>query len=220
MYEEILNDTSCRAMLSTCPLFCGLEEPALQSALTFFEASLNLYKKGDFLQEILSPFRHFGLVLDGTVQVYADDVTGTPIIMANVSAGETFGESLCFLEEESPVYIRATASAAVLMLSTGNLHRQPDNPLSLRFTKMLAQRTLTMNDRIQVLSKRTLREKVLTLLNQYCTRFGHRGFTLPMGRADMAVYLGTDRAALSRELSRMQKEGLISFRKNYFLLKI
>lgn len=80
---------------------------------------------------------------------------------------------------------------------------------------MLSQKTLSMNDRIQVLSKPTLREKLMTLLTQYSTREG-KNFNLPFDRNTMAAYLGVNRSALSRELSKMREEGRIDFYKNSF----
>jgi CRP-like cAMP-binding protein len=80
---------------------------------------------------------------------------------------------------------------------------------------MLAGRTLAMNDRIQILSRPTLRGRLVTFFSQYVRRAG-KCFAIPFDRADMAAYLGTDRSALSRELSRMQREGLLRFRKNRF----
>ena len=84
-----------------------------------------------------------------------------------------------------------------------------------RFIMMLSQKTLSMNDRIQVLSKPTLREKLMTLLTQYSTREG-KNFNLPFDRNTMAAYLGVNRSALSRELGKMREEGRIDFYKNSF----
>ena len=140
--------------------------------------------------------------------------------MANVSAGDTFGESLSFLGvTASPIHASAEADCEILWLSTENLRRIPtsetDHLLSQRFVSMLATRTLNMNDRIQILSRPTLRGRLVTFFSQYVRRVG-RSFAIPFDRADMAAYLGTDRSALSRELGRMQKEGLLRFRKNRF----
>ena len=76
-----------------------------------------------------------------------------------------------------------------------------------------------MNDRIQILSKITLREKILTLLNQYRHKFDSNTFDLPFDRADMAIYLGADRSALSRELSKLKQDGIIDFKKNHFIIR-
>ena len=91
--------------------------------------------------------------------------------------------------------------------------------LRTRFMTLMAKKALASNDRIQILSKRTLRKKLLTYFSQ-CVRDtgGKREFTLPFDRAGMADYLGSDRAALSRELSQMKKEGLLDFHGSHFSL--
>lgn len=219
MINEYLKRNEC--ILLACPLFSGMDEKELCYALDFFDAIPKKYKKGDFIQSVLSPFERFGLVISGSIQVCCDDIDGYPMIMANVSTGDTFGESLCLLASESPVYIRATTDAEVLMMSTQKLHSSFDESshhLVMRFAKMLAARTLSMNDRIQILSKISLREKILTLLTQYRQKSASNDIFLPFDRADMAIYLGTDRTALSRELSKLKKEGIIDYNKNHFII--
>jgi len=161
----------------------------------------------------------FGLVLSGTVHVMSFDLNGGAALMAAVSAGETFGEALCFLGREAHVYVYAAREASVLWLSAQGLRAGDAAPLAMelrsRFCGMLADRTLRMNDRIQVLSKLTLRQKLIALFSQ-CLREGGAELDLPFDRERMAAYLGAERSALSRELSKMRREGLIEFRKNHF----
>ncbi|MBQ2118632.1 MAG: winged helix-turn-helix domain-containing protein, partial [Clostridia bacterium] len=73
-----------------------------------------------------------------------------------------------------------------------------------------------MNSRIQILSKLTLREKLLTFFSDQAKKSGADTFSVPLDRKDMATYLGADRSALSRELSRMKREGLIDYYRNSF----
>lgn len=90
--------------------------------------------------------------------------------------------------------------------------------LTDRFLRMLANRALSMNRRIQTLTRTTLRRKLITFFSECRDEFGSDIFTVPMDREGLASYLGTDRSALSRELSAMKREGLIDFRKNEFRL--
>ena len=224
VFFEYLKNEKKQNIISSCPLFAGMDDDELREALSFFDAAPRKYKKGEFVQSVLSPFERFGLVISGSIQVCCDDIDGYPMIMATVSEGETFGESLCFTKAESPVYIRAAADSEVLTMTTAAIHSSPlsdesSKKFTLRFTSILAKKALSMNDRIQILSKITLREKILTLLNQYRHRFGSNEFLLPFDRADMAIYLGADRSALSRELSKLKREGIIDFQKNHFIIK-
>ena len=220
MINEIIKKEAYKKTLLDSPLFCGMNDKELCNAVNFYDGTIKSFKKGEFVQTLLSPFERFGLMLSGTVQVYCDDIDGNNMIMATVERGDTFGESLCFLSAESHVYIQAISDAEILLLSTKGLRASDcDISLATRFTEMLAKRTLAMNDRIQILSKISIRQKILTLLSQYHSKTGAMEFALPFDRNDMAKYLGIDRSALSRELSKMKAEGLVDFKKNVFTIK-
>lgn len=211
-------------IIKRCMLFSGLEGDDYAHALEFFNSRRRFFKKGEYIKSPSSPLESFGLVVSGAVEVGLYDIDGQQMILANVSPGETFGESICFLRRESEIYIAAAADSSILMMNTDRIRFGSSTPdmrdamLANRFTAMLAVRTLSMNDRIQILSKHTLREKLTAFFTQWAQRCGSRDFSVPFDRATMAKYLGTDRSALSRELSRMRAEGLISFNKNHFII--
>ena len=213
----MMNDTAVR----NCRLFTGMTDGQLEYALEFFSASRQSYKKGDFLHTIGEPLRRFGLVLSGGVQVYMDDIHGHHMIMANVEPGVTFGEALAFLGTDATIYICAAADSEVLWMSTDRVKtpRPSDSELVSRFIAAFAERTLNMNDRIQMLSKLTLREKLITFFSQQMAHSGSASFSIPFSRGDMAAYLGSDRSALSRELSKMRTEGIIDFKGRNFIIK-
>ena len=191
-------------MILQCPLFQGLPPDALEYALSYFEAHVKAYEKGDFLH-----------------QVSMDDMDGHHIIMNNVSAGGLFGEAYCFLGTDAPIYICAVTEAEVLWMRPTRVKaprlplQERDQMLANRFVAALASRTLSLNQRIQILSRRTLREKLITFLSQYATAQGDT-FTVPFDRASMANFLGADRSALSRELSHLRKEGVLDYHRNQF----
>ena len=208
-------------MILQCPLFQGLPPEALDYALSYFEAHVKAYEKGDFLHQVSFPLERFGLVLSGTIQVSMDDMDGHHIIMNNVSAGGLFGEAYCFLGTDTPIYICAVTEAEVLWMRPTRVKaprlplQERDQMLANRFVAALASRTLSLNQRIQILSRRTLREKLITFLSQYATAQGDT-FTVPFDRASMANFLGADRSALSRELSHLRKEGVLDYHRNQF----
>ncbi len=216
----ILSDSD-RAALSRCPLFSSLSKTETDAALRFFSAELRHYRKGETLCPVGERLPGFGLVLSGIVQVFCDDLAGERVIMASVPSGSTFGESLCYLGvEDSPVWIISSLECDVLWLRCDMLRSVGDDPLERkiyrRFVAMLAERALSMNDRIQILSKLTIREKLLTYFSQCARAAGSRTFTVPLDRESLAAYLGVNRSALSRELSAMQRDGMIEFYKNSF----
>ena len=205
--------------LQTNPLFSGLNRADLCRQLKVMKAEKALCERGEMLQSAGAPIRRFGIVLSGAVQVCVDDIEGNRMIMAEVAPGVSFAESLCFLNtRESPVYIFASEESEVLWLSTDALFTDPADPflteLHRRFTAALAAKALTMNNRIQVLSRISLRGKLTAYFTELAAAQGSDIIRLPMNREDTAAYIGVNRSALSRELARMKDDGLIEYRKN------
>ena len=205
--------------IRTSALFHGMSDGELEKAFEILRAEFSSYDKGEYLHLPYTQMKMFGMVLSGVVQACMDDIEGSRMIMAEVVPGGTFGESLCFLAEtESPVYVSASEPSEVLWFSVGELFGEPRDAFAVRlekqFTAMLASRTLSMNDRIQVLSKIRLRDKITTYFSQMSQQTRSLTFQIPMNRDDFATYMGTNRSALSRELARMKKEGLIDYYRN------
>lgn len=216
---------SVLARVGAHPLFSGLSEKKIGEAIALFEGKTAEYKKGDSLRAMGLPFPTFGLVLSGGVQVFSLDMDGSPMMMANVGEGESFGESLAYLgTEESPVYVTAAQPTSVLWLDICAVRRRAaeGDPLSLslseRFASVLATRALAQNDRIQILSKAKIRDRIVTFLSQCERKHGSRTFIIPFDRTSLAVYLGVNRSALSRELAKMKNEGVIDFFRSSFRL--
>ena len=219
-----MNAGTDRALLPAvrfCPLFEGLNDAGRARALELLSCREARYLKGETIKRVYAPLHAFGLVLEGAVEAMMDDFDGHPMLMSHVEAGSTFGEALFYLKREAPVYIVAADPCRVLWLGGDCLRTGAgdtlEGTLSRRFTAVLAERVLSMNDRIQILSKRTLRLKLTALLSQYEKRRGS-SFSVPMDRARMAAYIGSDRSALSRELCRMRDEGILSFDRRRFTL--
>ena len=211
-------------MPERCPLFAGLSPEQYQSALRLLSAQEKSHARGEILKSAPDPLPAFGLVLEGGVAVSMEDIDGREMLLNHVGPGQTFGEALCYLEETAPLIITAVADSRVLWLRCGGL-KTPGNDelrqaLRLRFTAMLARRTLRMNDRIQILARGSIREKLNAFFTECVRDAGGLCFSVPFDRAGMAAYLGVDRSALSRELSHMRQEGLLTYHKNTFALQM
>lgn len=202
-------------------IFFNMSDIELERGIEFFSARIIDYSKGEMLNTISSPLYSFGIVLSGLIHVCNADWDGEKTIMSVVSEGGGFGEALSFLGVDSDVYIKAAMDSKILWLSTENIKNaafqsHEKNLYIQRFIADLAERALEMNSRIQIMSKRTLREKVLAMLSLFSAKAESKLLTLPFDRNGMAVYLGTDRSSLSRELSKMSNEGIIRYSKNKF----
>lgn len=215
--KQALNERDL-SVLRTNPLFRELDREGFERQLSVMKAEKAYGERGETLQLLGEPIRHFGIVLRGAVQVCVDDIEGNRMIMAEVTPGNSFAESLCFLRtKESPVYIFASEDSELLWLSTEDLYAGSDafyREIQQRFTATLAVKALTMNNRIQVLSRLSLRGKLTAYFTELAAAQGSSVIRLPMNREDTAAYIGANRSALSRELMKMKEEGLIDYRKN------
>ena len=211
-----------REIIRKSPLFTGFDDELLDEALSLYKAKPESYPRGAALANAGDRLACFGLVLSGGVQVSSEDVDGNTVIMAAVTPGGMFGESLCWLAvPEINLRITAVAETRVLWLSPDFLRGYSKEPCGgehrRRFINNLAARTLAMNSRVQVLSRRGIRGRLALFFKQYGTH-GGPAFEIPFDRESMASYLGVNRSALSRELAEMKREGLIDYYKNSFRL--
>lgn len=204
------------AVFQKNPLFTGMDGDGVRTALAALKAERMVYPRNAVIHAAGTPMDRFALVLSGMAQVCVDDIEGSRMIMAEVVPGVTFGESLCYLRvRESPVYAFAAEETRILWLSPDILFSAEEDAfraeLCKRFTAMLARKTLSMNSRIQVLSRLGLREKLTAYFTELAAAQGSDLIRLPMNREDTAAYIGANRSALSRELARMKKDGLIDY---------
>ncbi len=202
--------------LKNCSLFIGLTSDEISSLLTFLNAKEVSYSKSE---TIVCPYEKqskMGVVTRGTVVSSRTDSEGNIIILSVLHAGEMFGQALSNTELLADVSVSAQVESSVLWLDVKNLSTAEDYTVKFmhNLVRMLSEKLLDFNFRINVLSKKTIREKVLTLLS----RQKENEIILSFNRNELADYLGANRAALSRELSKMKDEGIIDYRLNRFYL--
>jgi len=82
--------------------------------------------------------------------------------------------------------------------------------------KIISRKTLALDQKVEVISKRTIREKLSCYLNYEMEKNGAQVFEIPFSRGKLAEYLSVDRSAMSRELSRMRDEGILEFTRRQF----
>lgn len=211
-----------RKILFGTYIFKGLTDSELDDALAYLNAREKHYKKGENLIIQGDKITSFGIITSGTVQISCDDIDGNRMIMATVTKGNMFAESLAVTANtDSPIYAVATEDASVLWLDAAPIRKNlVSSPLHSKiisnFMRAIAFKCLSMNERVQILSKKTIREKVIAYISLLPTHDKSGEISIPLSRQDMASYLGVERSALSRELSKMQKDGIISYSRNHF----
>ena len=205
-----------QATLLGSKLFAGVSPAALSGLLDQLRARLETFPAGAVLVARGEQVREVGVVLAGSARSLIQDAAGGELIVSLVEPGSFLGVLLAASRtRKSPVTVQATQETTAIFFPARELTR---SPLLENFLDSVAEQSLSLNDRIDCLIRRSVREKVSTYLLRTAARQGSREITLPLDREAMANYLNVERSALSRELSRMKADGLIDYRKNVFRL--
>ena len=166
-----------------------------------------------------------GLVLSGSVRMEENDVWGNRNIIGRAGPGEVFAETYaCIGKEPLMVDVIAAQPSEILFLKAQRVLTacpagcRCHSRLIQNMAIVLAEKNLGLTRKIRLITPKSLRERVLAYLSQEARRQGREKIEIPFNRQQMADFLNVDRSALSGELSKMQKEGLIEYDKNHFIL--
>ena len=181
------------------------------------------YEKGSVILSSGSPVRSLGLVVSGRAEIVRDDYWGNRQVIGTVGPGELFGEAYaCIQGEPLMVSVLASERCEILFLEIQRVFTVCSpacgyhSRLIRNLLTIMARKNLMLTRKIDHMSQRTIREKVMAYLSCEAERWGNEAFEIPFNRQQLADYLAVDRSALSAELSRMQKDGLIEYEKNRF----
>ena len=212
-YEDILENLS---------LFRGIDGSDLKAMLKCIDANIKEVKKDEILLLTGDKPLNIGIVLAGRIHVTREDYDGNRSLISVVMPGEFFAEALCCAGiPESPVTVTAETDSVIMMLSfTRILHTCTNScvfhtKLIENMLAIIADKNLQLQARMEIISLKLVRAKVFRYLESQNHK-NERVFTIPFNREEMADYLCVERSALSHELSKMRKEGLIDYKKNKF----
>lgn len=214
-----------KSVLERSGLFAGISPDRLPQLLGCLSARRESFPAGAFALREGQQMGDVGLVLSGHAASLKTGVHGEELILTLLEQGSFLGVLIAASrEQKSPVAVVAKSPLSVIFFPACRLTAPcekscPEHALLIRnFLSSVAEKSLTLNDRIDCLVRRGVREKVVVYLRHIARQRGSREFTIPLSREAMAGYLNVERSALSRELSRMKADGLIDYRKNQFRL--
>ncbi len=165
------------------------------------------------------------VLLEGSGYGIRYDIDGNPQMYTKLMPGAVIGDVLAVSGQNlSPVTVQVEGGSHVLRFEYARVLKGSAETTGLRMRLManlsfeIAQKFFELHRQADCLTRPSIREKILTFLENEASRQKSNIFAIPMDREKMAVYLNTDRSALSRELSKLKKEGIIDYYKNSFVL--
>jgi len=207
--------------------FTGLRRAEIENLVKCLRAEYCEYEKDESVLREGDLYSKVGIVLSGQARSVATDISGKSAIVTLLKEGGYIGVLLAASAgRRSPVSVYASSRLSVLSFPTEHIFNicaktcQSHITLLRNFLDATAEKALALHDRVDCLLKPTIREKTLAYLVRISAEKESGMFNIPLDRNAMAEYLGVDRSALSRELGKMKKDGLIDFYKNSFKLLV
>ena len=164
--------------------------------------------------------------MEGSVNIEKDSYWGRRIIVTQLGVNDNI--ALAFVASrnvEVSIDAISATKTKLLVLSYSKCTSMCQNActkhklLINNLFEILSKENINLLQKIENISQKTIRDKLLTYLSNESKKAKSNVFEIPFNRQDLADYLNIDRSAMSFELSKMQKDGLLSFEKNKFKLK-
>ena len=212
-------------ILRECPLFDRIGDESLKEMLGCLNAKERSYKKGDVVFAEGDKAKYLGIVLEGSVQLVRVDYYGNRSILTNIEPPQLFGEAFaCAGLKSLPVDAVAAADTKILLLDAQRIARPCGNACPchgqtiLNLLHIVAKKNLVLHQKIEITSKRSTREKLMTYLLLQAKNAKSHTFTVPYERQELADYLEVDRSGLSAEISKLRNEKVLECRRSTFTL--
>ena len=213
------------SVLKKCPLFFDITGDNIITMLDCLEARTDIFDKNYTILSEGSPAKYIGIVLLGSVQITRTDYYGNRSILGNLCEGELFAEAFACMQMTSmPVSVIANETSTIMFIDCNHILHTCQNgcpfhqQLVYNLMKVLAAKTVMFQQKIEITSKRTTREKLLAYLTICAKKNNKNSFKISFNRQELADYLEVDRSGLSAEISKLRKDGILECRRNYFKL--
>ena len=210
-------------VLIKCNLFENIEAEDLESLLLCLNYRIKKYNKNEIIILPGDKVDFIGIVLDGTAEITKNNALGDSILLSKLNSSQIFAEAIvCGDLNISPVTVASLSESVIMYVSYNKIMSICSNTctfhsrLIYNMVKIIAKKNIVLNDKIDLLSSKTIKEKINLYLSKQMEINKSNKFKISFSRSELADFLNVNRSSLSRELSNMQNEGLIKFNKNNF----
>jgi len=220
MIEEYID------IIEKSPLFYGIKRDEIITLLQCLTPRTHSYSKNECIVNSGETIDKFGIVLEGEAVILKENADGNRVILSIVKKGDLFGEMLVFSSHKIwPVTVRVQSSCKILFFTNSDLIARCGRNCSWHITllqnfmKILSDKALMLNKKVQYLSIKSMRGKICTYLLEQYENTGKYTITLPLKRSELADFLSVSRPSMSREICQMRDEGIIDFHLSAFRIK-
>ena len=194
-------------------IFANISEKDKCKLLKTLEANTYFFKKNDTFFSTIKNENTIGIVLSGLLQIVKIDYEGNKTLIEELEDGDIFGSTISSIQNAEHNIVIKEDSTIILIDYSQIINCQLEKDYYLQFMKNLLEIIMNKiqekNERLEILTKKTIRNKLLEYFNIMQKKHGSRYVYLPFNFSDLADYLVIDRSAMSREIKYLKEEGFI-----------
>ena len=165
-------------------------------------------KKNDIITTYIKNRNQICILKKGNADIIRYDKNGNKTIIETLKSNDIFGEIFFPIKTNSELFVIAKTNCEVIFFLYNDILKHSNN-LNTNLLNLFLNRTIKQNIRIELLTKRSIREKLLSYFSFLSIEYNKKDFTLPLSYTDLADYLSIDRSAMMREIQHLQKENII-----------
>ena len=208
-----------------CPLFSNISQEECQRILLCFGANRCHFLPGELLSFQKYQQGKIGLLLSGRADVVRLDYDGSRTLMEPLEEGCVFGEALAFSGGScEQLYLECHTRCEILFFDYDHFTKRCSNAcahhnqLLQNLFSLLSKKVLIMSSRVEVLSHRSIRAKLLCYFRITAAAAQNTSFELPFSITALSEYICADRSAMMRELKSLKEEGYLTMAKRHVTL--
>lgn len=205
------------SVLTDAELFKNLSEASILHIFENLNYTIQVYTRDDVIFVEDDECTSLSLILEGKVEIQKIDMNGKMLSVAQFEAGDVFGELLIFSNHNHfPMTVIAKQNSIVLHINRDSVLTlcQTETHFLFSYLKMISEKAFILNKKLKEVTLKTIREQISEFLFQEAQKQKSNTIKLPLTKKEWADKIGVQRPSLSRELIKMQDEGIISMNKN------
>lgn len=213
------------SVLKKSIIFNGLSDEEIRATLIDLTPKKISCEKGNFIIRNGDIIKSFGIMISGKAIVIKEDFWGNRSVISELLSGDIFAETFaCLKNSTAEISVEALEKTEVMFFNVekileGNIKREDCQRKIIRNMLVnLAKKNLNFTRKIEHIKKKTIRDKLLSYLSGESMKNNSLTFEIPFNRQQLADYLSVDRSALSTEIGKLQKDGIVKCKKNKFTL--
>lgn len=206
-------------------LFAGISYNDVQRMLYCFKAKSEKAKNKETIWTYGDTDNFIGIILKGSADLIRIDINGNSTKLETLEIGDVFGGEFSFFTlNEDCLYVEATSDIEFLKIENGQITKRCKNAcechsvLVENLLKLVTKKSFNLYERIQILSQKTTRDKLIFYIKNNTQKQKSKSFQLKGTFINLADYLCVDRSAMTRELKKMEEEQIIKIDKKKITL--